>query len=61
MEARQASHRLGNSAVQRSVKHCLDQWFLKWAVPPPGGGEAEMGDWWALKQKWGVGGDRRPS
>jgi len=29
----------------------LIQWFPKWAVPPPLGGEAEMGGW----------GNRRPS
>jgi len=28
---------------------------------PPGGGEAEMGDWGAMKQKLAVGGDRRPT
>ena len=26
----------------------LKQWFPKWAVPPPGGGEAEMGGWGAI-------------
>jgi len=39
----------------------LYQWLPKWALPPPwrqwktwGGGEAEMGDWGAVKQKWAV-------
>ena len=34
---------------------CVGQWFPKWAVPPPGGGEklegggeAEMGGWGAI-------------
>jgi len=35
---------------------CLVQWFPKWAVLPPEGGEAEMGDWGTVKQKWAVGG-----
>jgi len=25
------------------LNHRLKQWFPKWAIPPPGGGEAEMG------------------
>jgi len=27
------------------MNYALTQWFPKWAVPPPGGGEAEMGGW----------------
>jgi len=26
----------------------VGQWFPKWAVPPPGGGESEMGGWGAI-------------
>jgi len=36
----------------------LVRWFPKWAVrnSPQGGGEAEMGDWGVVNQKWAAGG-----
>jgi len=33
----------------------LYQWFPKWAVPPPGGGAGERGDWGGGAE-WAVGG-----
>jgi len=56
------------TTVLQKCCNSVEQWFPKWAVPPPWGrwetlrgGEAEMGDQGAVKQKWAVGGNRRPS
>jgi len=45
------------------MKDCIVQWFPKWAVPSPlgavrnsRGGEVEMDDWGAVRQKRAVGG-----
>jgi len=37
----------------------LDQWFPKWAVPPPCGRWETLGGWWSRNGR--LGGRRRPS